>query len=114
MLSPKRVYHVYCGFRRKPACFRAHLRDDFVMPLPTEPVTLSAEQIAELNQKLSNMRHDVNNNLSLMMAAAELVRRRPESAERMWKTLSDQPHKIAECVTEFSRELETILKINRP
>jgi len=84
------------------------------MPLPTEPVTLSAEQIAELNQKLSNMRHDVNNNLSLMMAAAELVRRRPESAERMWKTLADQPHKIAECVTEFSRELETFLKISRP
>lgn len=84
------------------------------MPLPTEPVTLSAEQIAELNQKLSNMRHDVNNNLSLMMAAAELVRRRPDSAERMWKTLSDQPHKVAECVAEFSRQLEALLKITRP
>jgi hypothetical protein len=84
------------------------------MPLPTEPITLTAEQIAELNQKLSSMRHDVNNNLSLMMAAAELVRRRPESAERMWKTLADQPHKIAECVTAFSRELETFLKISRP
>ncbi len=88
--------------------------DDSAMPLPTEPVTLSVEQIAEFNKKLSDMRHDVNNNLSLMMAAAELVRRRPESAERMWKTLYDQPHKVAECVTQFSKEIEAILKITRP
>jgi hypothetical protein len=83
------------------------------MSLPTEPVTLSAEQVAELNQKLVTMRHDVNNNLSLMMAAAELVRRRPESAERMWKTLTEQPHKIADCVGQFTREFESFLKITK-
>jgi len=84
------------------------------MPLPNEPVTLSAAQIAELNQKLVTMRHDVNNNLSLMMAAAELVRRRPESAERMWKTLTEQPHKIAECVAQFSKDFDTFLNITKP
>jgi len=34
------------------------------MPLPDQPVTLVPEQVAELNRKLSVMRHDVNNNLS--------------------------------------------------
>jgi aspartokinase len=84
------------------------------MPLPTEPVNLSVEQLKELNQKISTLRHDVNNNLSLMMAATELIRRRPESAERMWTALTEQPHKVAEVVAQFSRELEKALGITRP
>ena len=42
----------------------AHL---LTMGLPIQPVSLSAEQIDELNRKLSTMRHDINNNLSLIM-----------------------------------------------
>ncbi|HTV75965.1 MAG TPA: hypothetical protein VMD57_03125 [Candidatus Baltobacteraceae bacterium] len=84
------------------------------MPLPTEPVTLSVEQLNELNQKIAALRHDVNNNLSLMMAATELIRRRPESAERMWLALTEQPQKVAETVAQFSRELEKALCITRP
>jgi hypothetical protein len=85
-----------------------------VMPLPTQPVTLDIEQIGELNRKLSAMRHDVNNNLALMIAAVEIIRRKPESAERMWNGLAERPHKIAEAVAQFSRELETALRITRP
>lgn len=84
------------------------------MPLPSEPVTLNVEQIAELNKKLSNLRHDVNNNLSLIMAAVEILRRRPETAERMLNSLSEQPHKIAKSMAEFSRELEAALQVRRP
>jgi len=40
------------------------------MGLPTEPVTLNAEQLSELNRKLSNMSHDVRNSLSLIVASA--------------------------------------------
>jgi len=47
--------------------------------VPSQPVTLSVEQIEELNQKLSNMRHDINNNLSLILAATELIRHKPQS-----------------------------------
>jgi len=83
------------------------------MALPTEPITLSVEQLDELNQKLLALRHDVNNNLSLMMAATELIRRRPETAERMWTALTDQPHKVAESVAQFSRDLEAALQITR-
>jgi aspartokinase len=84
------------------------------MALPTEPITLSVEQINELNQKLSTLRHDVNNNLSLVMATVELIRRRPETAQRMWATLEEQPRKISESVAQFSRELEILLHITKP
>jgi hypothetical protein len=84
------------------------------MALPTEPVTLSVEQIAELNRKLGALRHDVNNQLSLIMAAVELIRRRPEGAERMLAMLVEQPHKIAGSLTQFSEDVESVLRITKP
>jgi len=84
------------------------------MSLPSQPVTLNSEQIGELNKKLATLRHDVNNNLALVIAAAEIIRRKPESAERMWPGLTEKPHKIAEAVTQFSCELEKALGITRP
>jgi hypothetical protein len=84
------------------------------VPLPKQPVTLNIEQIGELNKKLATMRHDVNNNLALMIAAVEIIRLKPESAERMWGGLAEKPHKIAEAVTQFSRELEKALGITQP
>jgi hypothetical protein len=84
------------------------------MTLPTEPVTLTVEQIAELNRTLSTMRHDVNNQLTLIMAAVELIRRRPEGADRLLNMLVEQPKKISETIAQFSRGLESALKITRP
>jgi hypothetical protein len=81
------------------------------MPLPSQPVTLTAEQIAELNRKLSNMRHDINNQLSLIMAAVELTRYKPQVGERMMATLVEQPPKIAAALTKFSNEFEMTLGI---
>ena len=43
------------------------------MGLPSQPVTLTVEQVSELNRKLSAMRHDINNNLSLVMAAMSMA-----------------------------------------
>ena len=84
------------------------------MGLPTQPVTLTVAQIDELNRKLSTMRHDVNNNLSLIMAALELMRYKPETAPRMLQTLAEQPPKITKTVGPFSVEFEKILTITRP
>jgi len=84
------------------------------MLLPDRPVTLNVEQIGELNNKLAALRHDVNNNLALIIAAVEIIRRKPESAERMWNGLTDKPHKIAGSVAQFSLELEKALGITRP
>ena len=77
-------------------------------------MTLSAEQIRELNQQLADLRHDLNNSLSLMTAAAELIQRRPENAGNMWSTLIEQPRKIAGSLSQFSRDLEAALHITKP
>jgi hypothetical protein len=83
------------------------------MILPTEPVTLSIDQINELHGKLSALRHDVNNQTSLIAASVELMRRRPESAERMLAMLVEQPHKISESIAKFSGDMESALGITR-
>jgi hypothetical protein len=83
------------------------------MALPTEPITLSAEQISELHRNLVVLRHDVNNQLSLIMATVELMRRRPENIERMLITLVEQPHKISESIAQFSGAMESTLGITR-
>ena len=83
------------------------------MALPTEPVTLTVEQLAELNRKLSNMRHDINNHLSLMVAAVELIRHKPQMADRMLTTVSEQPAKITDSIGKFSAEFEKALGITR-
>ena len=84
------------------------------MPLPTEPVTLNAQQVAELNQKLSDMRHDINNYLSLIVAAIELIRHKPDSAQRMVTTMAEQPSRIGESLKKFSAEFEKSFGITRP
>jgi 2C-methyl-D-erythritol 2,4-cyclodiphosphate synthase len=83
------------------------------MSLSNEPVTLSAEQVEELRKKLSSMRHDVNNHLSLIVAAAELIKLNPEALTRMAVTLTEQPPKISEQISRFSAELEKALRIQR-
>lgn len=75
------------------------------------PVALDAGEIDALNKQLATMRHDINNHLSLMMAAVELVRRKPEAAERMANTLTEQPTKIAESMKKFSAQFENTLGI---
>jgi hypothetical protein len=84
------------------------------MPLPTEPVTLSVEQIGELNRKLAELRHDINNHVSVILASAELLRHRPETAERMLVALAEQPPKIVTAMAQFSRDLEAALHTARP
>jgi hypothetical protein len=81
---------------------------------PTGPVTLTEEQILALHQKLRDMRHDVNGRLANIVAAAELMRLRPDQsvAERL-KLLLEQPHKAAESISEFSRAFEGSLGLTR-
>jgi hypothetical protein len=83
------------------------------MAKPTTPVTLSMEQIGELNEKLSTLRHDLNNSLSLIAATVTLIRRRPNVTEQTWNALAEQPRKISESFSQFSRDLETALRILR-
>jgi len=83
------------------------------MELPTEPVTLTVEQIAELNQQLANLRHDVTNKLSLILAAVDVTQYKPHMTDRMMATVAEQPHKIIEAVAAFSLEFEKTFGIKR-
>lgn len=83
------------------------------MILPSQPVTLAVSQIDQLNQQLSHLRHDINNQLSLLMAAAEVIRRKPEAAERMSATFDELPRKITDAMLRFSAEFEKSFDIKR-
>ena len=79
----------------------------------TTPVTLTPEQVAELNGKLSHMRHEINNHLSLIVAALELIRLKPEMRDRMLTTLNEQPQKVVADMLKFSLEFEKTFGISR-
>jgi hypothetical protein len=81
------------------------------MSFPTEPVTLSPDQVRELGQKIADLRHEVNNSLSWIAAAAEILRRHPERGPTLWEGLIKKPHRVADDVSRFSRDLEKMLRI---
>jgi hypothetical protein len=83
------------------------------MGVPTNPVTLTPEQLEELNKKLSFMRHQINNHLSLIVAALELIRLKPDSRDKMLETLAQQPARITDEMAKFSAEFEQLLSITR-
>jgi len=86
-----------------------------MQPMATQaaPVTLTPQQVEELIKKFSTLRHDVNNNLSLIVAAAELIKYNPSSSARMASTLVEQPQKITDHLARFSAEFEKTLGIQR-
>jgi hypothetical protein len=75
---------------------------------------LTVAQLDELNRQLATMRHDINNNLSLIVAALELIRHKPQMMERMMTTLGEQPKKIGDALGKFSTEFESAFGITRP
>jgi hypothetical protein len=79
------------------------------MRLPNQPVTLTVEQLTELRTNLAAMRHDINNNLSLIMAAVELLRQKPHLTERMLTTLTEQPSKITQSLVKFSEKFDSAI-----
>ena len=83
------------------------------MVFPSEPVNLSVEQLKELNKKLSAMRHDINNSLSVMVALTDLLRRQPDSTGTMLEKLAEQPKRINESIIKFSLEFEGAFGIRR-
>ena len=81
------------------------------MALPTQPVTLDVQQIQDLSQHFSFFRHDANNSVGLISAAAELMRYSPNAAKKWSTTLIEQPPRIAGKTREFIGETERVLGI---
>jgi hypothetical protein len=83
------------------------------MGLPRETVPLTAGQVAGLDRQLSEMRHNVNNHLALMVAALELIRRKPDTVPRVIESLMEQPQRVLDEIRRFCAEFEQALKITR-
>jgi hypothetical protein len=93
------------------AVFRMRLALGFGLPPSSADgsVHLTAEQARELHQLLSECRHNVNNCVSLIMSAMELAQLKPDSAEKMMRTATDQSKKVAEEVIRYSEEFERVM-----
>jgi hypothetical protein len=76
-------------------------------------ITLTPAQVADFNRQLSHMRHNVNNHLSLIVAACELLKRKPELAARMIDNIVQQPDKISAEIRGFSESVEGLLGLKR-
>jgi hypothetical protein len=79
-----------------------------------QSITLTKEQIAELNRQLAQMRHSVNNNLALITAAVEMSIRKPEIGRGMLASMSEFPQRISREIHQFSDQFEKTLGINKP
>ena len=84
------------------------------MALPTQSVTLSPDQIGVLNQKVATLRHDINNQVGLIIAAIEIMQVKPELFEKMTESMMQQPPKITDTLQQFSLDFEKTFGITRP
>ena len=84
------------------------------MGLPSQIVTFDPAQVAELNRLLSEVRHGINNHLTLISTAIELIRRDPSGAGRLVHTMADRPEMIRGELMRFSRAFERAFGITRP
>lgn len=80
------------------------------MPPTSEPLTLTQEQVSELTDKLRVARHNINNSLSLIIAAAELVKLKPDAASRLVDQILEQPDRILLELTQFGKGFDASLK----
>ena len=74
---------------------------------------MQASQIAELDRLLSEVRHNVQNHLALMVAALELIRRKPDAVPRVLDNILEQPQRVTDEIKRFAAEFEKALKIKR-
>ena len=74
------------------------------------PLTLTSGEVAALYDKLRMARHNINNSLSMIIAAAELVKLKPDAAPRLVDQILEQPDKIMAELTQFGLDFEEKLK----
>ncbi len=80
---------------------------------PIAPKTLTAQELRDLREKLAHTRHEINNQLSLIVASLEMIRFKPEMRDRMIDSLTQQPLKIQQELSRFADELEKALGFPR-
>lgn len=83
------------------------------MGLPTQTVTFNPDQVAELNRMLADARHAINNHLTVITTAIELIRRDPSAAARLVQTMTGRPELIRKEMLQFSSAYEQAFGIPR-
>ena len=67
--------------------------------------TLSAEELAQLQKKFSEIKHSINNALAVMMALSEMSQRRPDYAEKLASSVLAKAPQIVSSLQEFTQLL---------
>jgi|KBSSwiStaDraftv2_1062776.scaffolds.fasta_scaffold3451031_1 hypothetical protein len=80
---------------------------------PTGPVQLGVEDVRAIDKEMADTRHDVNNYLAVLSAALEMIRFRPEQAERFLASAMEQPTRITTRLRQCSDFLGTKLAITQ-
>ena len=68
-------------------------------------ITVSREELAELQSKFSEIKHSINNALAVMMALSEMSQRRPDYAEKLASTVLTKAPQIVTSLQEFTQAL---------
>ena len=68
-------------------------------------LTVSREELAELQTKFSEIKHSINNALAVMMALSEMSQRRPDYSEKLAATVLTKAPQIVSSLQEFTQAL---------
>ena len=72
----------------------------------TEPaISISQEELVQLQKKFSEIKHSINNALAVMMALSEMSQRRPDYAEKLATTVLSKAPQIVTSLQEFTQVL---------
>lgn len=79
---------------------------------PNISYEISREEMLELYQQLAEARHSVNNSLAVMMALAELTKRKPEEhCDKLISAVLVRGNDIVEQMTDFSKSFVEKMQI---
>ena len=67
--------------------------------------SISHEEIVQLQQKFSDLKHAINNALAVISALAEMSQRRPDYSEKLASTVMAKVPTIASGLQEFAKAL---------
>ncbi len=106
----------------EPACFSSPFKRivtrmglPYKLVAPTEPVTLTVEQVTQLERELTEMRHDINGDITVLFSAVQLMRYNPSRAQETLANidLSALQEKFRKRVDGFTAEFNRLLQVRR-
>jgi len=84
--------------------------------LPSQPVTLSPDQIREISSSLRNLRHDINNRIMVIAAACEMAKTKPDKCVEMLAAIEEsmgKPNRIQKAALQLTEVFERNIGITK-